>query len=268
MDPVERSDRRATAYDERVVEGPERGGDDQEERDRDAGAHGERLLAPARAQLVAEADLLARRRRDPFADVHAGAVAHPPSGVRSPRRPSGRKTRIRIRIEKTSDWVQSRTGRVPVEPFVERLDQPDQDRAEDGARQVADAAEHGRGERDQPELEALVEAHGRHVERVEQPGGAGERAGDHEGERDRPVDVDAHHRARVHVLGRRAHRLPLPRLLHEVEQHEQDRHRDEHDDHLVPGVVDAADREDLRAREDVGRGDVVRALPDQARCPG
>ena len=83
-------------------------------------------------------------------------------------------------------------GRVPVEAFVERLDAADQDRAEHGAGQVADAAEHRGGERDQPELEALVEAHGRHVERVEETCGAGERAGDQERERDRAVDVDTH----------------------------------------------------------------------------
>ncbi len=246
-----------------MVEAPERGGEDQEQRDRHTGVNSKRLLPPTGAELVAQSDLAARRWRDPLADVHPGAVAHPPSGVRSPRRPSGRKTRIRIRIEKTSDCVQSEPGRVPVEPLVEGLDQPDQDRAEDGARQVADAAQHGGRERDQPELEALVVAHGRHVERVEHPGRARERARDHERERDRPVDVDAHHRARVHVLRGRAHRLPLPRLLHEVEQHQQDRRRHEDDDHLVPGVVDAADREDVRAREDVGRGDVVRAFPDQ-----
>src|SRR6266550_6657895 len=47
---------------------------------------------------------------------------------------------------------------VPAQPLVERLDEADQHRAEDGARQVADPAEHGRGERDQAELEALIEA--------------------------------------------------------------------------------------------------------------
>ena len=85
-------------------------------------------------------------------------LAHPPSGVRSPSRPSGRKTRIRIRIEKTIDSVQSEPGACQVRPSLKAWMQPDQDRAEHGAGQVADAAEHRRGERDQPELEALVVA--------------------------------------------------------------------------------------------------------------
>src|SRR4029079_17708256 len=54
--------------------------------------------------------------------------------------------------------------RVPAEPLVEGLDQPDQQGPEDGPREVADAAEHRSGEGDQPELEALVEADRARVE--------------------------------------------------------------------------------------------------------
>ena len=196
--------------------------------DRDRGAVQRGQVLPPGAQLVAQADLVGRRLAL-RAHVRAGRrlLGHPPSGVRSPSRPSGRKTRIRIRIEKTIDCVQSEPGRVPVQALVERLDQPDQDGAEDGARQVADAAEHGGREGDQPELEALVEPHGRHVERVEKPGRAGERAGDQERERDRAVDVDAHDRRGLLVLRGRAHRLPLARLLDQVGQREQDGHGDQ-----------------------------------------
>src|SRR6185437_1293843 len=45
-------------------------------------------------------------------------------------------------------------GRVPVEALVEGLDAPDHDRAENGAGQIPDPAEHGGRERDQAELEA------------------------------------------------------------------------------------------------------------------
>ena len=62
---------------------------------------------------------------------------------------------------KTIDSVQSEPGACQVSALVEGLDQADQQRAEHGAGQVADPAEHGGGERDQPELEALVEADGR-----------------------------------------------------------------------------------------------------------
>src|SRR4029079_8298867 len=47
-------------------------------------------------------------------------------------------------------------GRVPGESLVERLDESDHQRPDDGACEVADAAEHGRREGDQPELEARV----------------------------------------------------------------------------------------------------------------
>ena len=89
-------------------------------------------------------DLLGRRS--------SCALGHPPSGVRSPSRPSGRKTRIRIRIENTIDSVQSEPGACQLSPSLNAWMQADQDRAEHGAGQVADAAEHGGGERDQPEL--------------------------------------------------------------------------------------------------------------------
>ena len=99
-----------------------------------------------------------RRSRCARARLATGAShRHPPSGVCSPRRPSGRKTRIRIRIEKTIDWVQSLPGECQVSPSLKAWMQPDQDRAEHGAGEVADAAEHRGGEGDQPELEALVE---------------------------------------------------------------------------------------------------------------
>src|SRR5215510_6421979 len=98
---------------------------------------------------------------------------------------------------------------VPGEALVEGLDEADAQCAEHGAGEVADPAQDGRGEGDQPELEALVEPHLGEVEDVRQPRGPGEAAGDEERERDRPVDVDAHHRRRVLVLRSRAHRLPL-----------------------------------------------------------
>ena len=54
------------------------------------------------------------------------------------------------------------------------------------------------------------------VEREERAGRAGEAAGEEERERDRPVDVDPHHRGGVAILRGRAHRLAPPRPLHEV----------------------------------------------------
>src|ERR671922_2677720 len=45
------------------------------------------------------------------------------------------------------------------QPLVERLDEADEQRSEDGSGQVADAAEHRRGEGEEADLEAGVEAH-------------------------------------------------------------------------------------------------------------
>jgi hypothetical protein len=140
---------------------------------------------------------------------------------------------------------------VPREALVVGLDEADRHRAEHGARQVADAAENGSGEGDQPELEARVVAHLAEVEGVEEAGGARERARDHERERDGAVDVDPHHRGGVTVLGGRAHRFALLRSQHEPHQREEDGKRHEHDDELLPRVRDAVDREDVAARQDV-----------------
>ena len=91
------------------------------------------------ARVVALSRATARQRHQ-CRRVHAGCqtgdacrYVMPPSGVRSPSRPSGRKTRIRIRTAKISEFVQSRPGRVPFEAVVELLDQTDADRAEHGA---------------------------------------------------------------------------------------------------------------------------------------
>src|SRR4051812_2876981 len=152
-------------------------------------------------------------------------------------------------------------GAVPAQTLVEGLDEADAERAEHGARQVADTAEHGGGERDQAELVARVVTDLPEVEGIDEPAGAGERAGDQERERDRPVDVDPHHRGGVTILSRRAHRLPLSRLLYEPDEREQHRHRDEHDDQLLPRVRHAAGREHVARRQDVRQRRVARALP-------
>ncbi len=128
-----------------------------------------------------------------------------------------------MRIENTIDSVQSLPGACQSSPSLNAWMKPMQERAEHGAGQVADPAEHCGGECDQPEREAGVVADLPEVERVDEAARAGERAGEEERERDRPVDVDPHHRRGVAVLGRRAHRLALPRPLDEPDEGEQHR---------------------------------------------
>ena len=72
-------------------------------------------------------------------------------------------------------------------------------------------------------------------------------ARDEEGEGDRLIDVDPHHRGRVAILGGRPHRLPRPRPLHEPDQSEQHGNRKGDDDEPVPRVGHAAEGEDLAA---------------------
>ena len=123
-----------------------------------------------------------------------------------------------MRIENTIDCVQSLPGECHGRPSLNAWMKPMQSAPSTAPGQVADAAEHRRSEGDQAEREAGVVADLAEVEGVDEAAGAGERAGDQEGERDRPVDVDAHHRRGVAVLRRRAHRLPLTRPLHEPDQ--------------------------------------------------
>ena len=109
-------------------------------------------------------------------------------------------------------------GRVPGEAVVEVLDEADQVAAERGARDVADAAEHGRREGEQADAEAEVEARLREVGEVDEAADAGERAAEAERERDRAVDVDAHQARGVAILRRRPHRLAPARALDEPDQ--------------------------------------------------
>src|SRR5581483_9929288 len=93
---------------ERMIDEVEKDGEDDRTADRAADADLVGLRAPLRPEAVAHADHLDRRLA---LRAYVGAfrlLAHPPSGVRSPRSPSGRK--IRIRIENTIDSVQSEPG--------------------------------------------------------------------------------------------------------------------------------------------------------------
>ena len=92
-----------------------------------------------------------------------------PSGVLSPSIPSGRKTRIAIRSPKTIDRVQSLPGVCQSRPSLNAWMSPIVSPPSKRAGEVPDTAEHGRRERDQAELEALVVADGGEVEEEESP---------------------------------------------------------------------------------------------------
>ena len=108
----------------------------------------------------------------------------------------------------------------------EDLDERDDEAAEHGAGEVADAAEDGGRERLEAGVEAEVEPDEPEVLTLEDAGRAGQRAADEERHRDRLVEVDAHQLGGLLVLGRRAHRAPEPGPADERLEHvHQDRGR-------------------------------------------
>ena len=149
---------------------------------------------------------LPRTERPVRAQV-AAARAHP-SRASSPNRPCGLEDHDQDQDRRTRS-----PGSTPGRDAVvgDRLDDADHEAADDRALEVADAAHHGGGERDQAGREALVELDRAVVDRVDQPGRAGEHAAEQERQRDRAVDVDAHQPRGVRVLRGRAHRLAVAR---------------------------------------------------------
>ena len=125
-----------------------------------------------------------------------------------------------------------------IQEIVERLDQADEDAAQDRALQVADAAEDGGSERDEAELEAGVVAGGPERLEEQQARRAGRRPTEAEGEGDRAVDVDAHEPRRICAVARMA--LPW-RVRCTVAQDQQQRHRDHDDDDGRPVDLHVAD---------------------------
>ncbi len=111
--PVERPDGEG-AVRERVVDEVEADREHDDPGDREGCALRHRERAPPAAEAIPDPDLLGGR-----AGRRGGArVGHPPSGVRSPRRPSGRNTRIKIRIVNTIDSVQSEPGACQFSPSL------------------------------------------------------------------------------------------------------------------------------------------------------
>ena len=138
----------------------------------------------------------------------APLVRSPPlttlSGVRSPSRPCGRNTSTRMRIEKTMALVQRaemywslHAERKPMSearrgPRPGMLPMPPRTAAVNARRPGLVAHP--------PHADVVVHA-------LDQPGRAGQRAADEEGEEDRALDVDAHRRRGLAVLGGGAHGL-------------------------------------------------------------
>ncbi len=145
------------------------------------------------------------------------------------------------------------------------LDHADDQAAEDGALDVADAAHDGGGERDQAGGEAGEEPHVGLVQRVDEAGGAGHQAAEQERERDRRVHVDAHQARGLRVLRGGAHGAADPGAADEVDQEDEQRHGHHERQDVAVRDRDAEDRDVARLGLDqVGHAAVRAAEPEQA----
>ena len=154
-----------------------------------------------------------------------------------------------------------------------RLQQPEQQAAHQRAADVADAAEHGRGERLDAGQEADVEAGGLEEDHEQEPGGAGEDAAEQERERHDAVDVDAHQLRRLGVLGGGADAAAEAAAVHELVEHDHEDQRGHEDEHLVGADLGALEREHRRLLQHPLRADAGAAvaqgeelLEHRARC--
>ena len=194
-------------------------------------------------------------------DVH-GHRRHTFSTSGLPSRPEGRNTSVTTRIAEGGDIlvVDREVGR------PQGLDEADQQSAQDGAGERADAAQHGGCEGLDPRHEAIVEVHDAVVDHEHEAGDGRQRRSHHERERDGAVDVDAQERGHAAVLLAGALGPPERGLLHHVPEGRQ-QHRGHHDDQdLLVGerdgiAVDAAAEHDHVAQDRRHRL-VARALRD------
>ena len=209
--------------------------DVQAERHHDVDQRGRRVLDERAAGVVEERqqdrDRRSRRRRRSCSSWNrptlrgslmprgAGGAggAHPASLVCSPSRPCGPEHEDQHEVAE-----HDRRRPLRADPVVgDLLDDADDQAAEDGALEVADAAHDRRGERDQAGGEAGEEPHVGLVERVDQPRRAGHQAAEQEREGDRRVDVDAHQARGLRVLRGRAHGAADARAGDEVHEEEE-----------------------------------------------
>ena len=135
------------------------------------------------------------------------------------------------------------------------LDEADDEAAQGGSGDVADAAEHGRGEGLEARLEAQREVDVAEVEPLHDPGDAGQRGADEERDRDGAVDVHAHQLGGFTILGRGAHRAPELGAADEHLQPDHERDRRDDDEEVDPADADPADVDACGRRDDLGRVD-------------
>jgi len=126
----------------------------------------------------------------------------------------------------------------------QRLDDPEQHAPHHRPGQIADAPEHGGGER----LEAGQEAHrvfdGAEVGGVHDAGQRGEHRPDDEGERDDRVRIDPHQRRGLRVFGRGPHRPADARLVdkeHQAGEREHGEHEDQNLHRIDHGTADVVE---------------------------
>ena len=250
---------------------------------------------------VAEDAVVERPRQQP-ADDHQGAaddgerralrgvldarlvreteLAHARSTTFAPRMPCGRKTRTRMRRPKAQTSFHGLPPKVPgMNCTAIASTMPEGQAADDGAPDVADAAEDGGGERLQAGEEAHPEVDVGDLQALRDTGDGGEGGADGERDHDDPVDVDAHQAGGVGVLRDGLHaaaglgavdEVPQARGAHEqAADGEQGRALDRHAADLEGRAGDDGDlRERRRAAWRPGSRRTASCRRRAARPPG
>ena len=174
-----------------------------------------------------------RRAAAPMSDPEHGGIqesAEPRRDAHAPT-PSPPRRGRRARPARTSSTMIRKPNATASRQLLERvaddelLHQPQQQPAHHRARHVADAADDRRDEGLEPDVQPHQRLHRGVLDGVEDARARGERAAQHEGQRDDPVRRDAHQRRGPVVEGDRAHRPAEARPEHQVLQPQHQRRR-------------------------------------------
>jgi hypothetical protein len=150
---------------------------------------------------------------------------------------------------------------------AERTHQADDQSPQHRAGQIADAAEHGRGESIQPVLKTHLEADRVDVQTINHRRGAPQSAADGKRDSDDPIDIDAHQAGGQRVLLGRPHGGAHARELHEQRQRDHQRRRDADHHQVLHREANARVAEHFQQvviGDQIGKVDIGRPAPEKA----
>ena len=118
---------------------------------------------------------------------------------------------------------------------AERLDQPQQNTAQHGAGEIADAAQHGGGKRLQAEHEAHRVVGDAVIGAIHHAGHGSQARANDEGGGDGAIGVDTHQGCNIHIFGRGADGNAEARAVNKPGEGRHDQHRHQDDGNLHRG---------------------------------